>query len=280
MLLGFVFTNFNNSNYTVEAIRSLARSADWERFRICVVDNASGEDEKAILGLLMTEFPAIRIIYNHSNLGYFRGLNLGINAVRANNPLLDTIIIGNNDLEFPVTIFDQVESCRALLAEHPALSPDIVTLDGVHQNPHVLHPVSRLRLLVWSLYYSNYYLGMTIRTIAGMTRRFTRMKDSDHHMTAGPVDQGFGACYILGPLFFRHFHQLWAPSFLMHEEYFFSLQLESRGYKVFYTPSIQVHHHYHASTGSLPSKHIWEYSRESYKLRRQYQTKDDVPTIL
>ena len=275
MLLGFVFTNFNNSKYTVEAVRSLARSADWERFRICVVDNASREEEKIPLVLLSREFPSINILFNETNVGYFPGLNLGIHAVREQNPMLETMFVGNNDLDFPPTILDQVESCRPLLVEHPVLSPDIVTLDGLHQNPHILHRVSRFRRFMWNLYYSNYFLGMAIRSAAGWTRQFTRMKDGDHHATPSPVDQGFGACYLLGPLFFRHFQQLWAPTFLMHEEYFFSLQLESKGYKVFYTPSIQVRHHWHASVGSLPGRKIWELSRDSYRLTLKYQKYSD-----
>ncbi|WP_372342167.1 glycosyltransferase family 2 protein [Geothrix sp. PMB-07] len=272
MLLGFVFTNFNNSRYTVEAINSLARSADWSRFRICIVDNASREEEKAIIKMLSDEFPSIRVIFNETNVGYFSGLNIGLRVIREQNPLLDTIFIGNNDLEFPITIMEQLESCRPLLTEHPVLSPDIVTLDGVHQNPHVLHPVSRFRRFAWSLYYSNYYLGVAIRTAAKWTRGFTRMKDSDHHLTPGLVDQGFGACYLLGPVFFRHFREPWAPTFLMHEEYFFSLQLESKGYRVFYTPSIKILHHWHASVGSLPGRRIWELSRDSYKLTLKYKT--------
>jgi GT2 family glycosyltransferase len=63
---------------------------------------------------------------------------------------------------------------------------------------------------------------------------------------------------------------LWAPTFLMYEEFFLSKQLADKGYKIFYEPSIKVIHLTHATTNNLPSKTKWLIARDSHKIYRKY----------
>ena len=39
------------------------------------------------------------------------------------------------------------------IREHAVLAPDITTLDGSHQNPHVINEISKTRELVYDIYY-------------------------------------------------------------------------------------------------------------------------------
>lgn len=270
MKFGFVFTNYNNSQYTKDVIHSLSINKNFDDCFIVIVDNNSEADDLDNLKKINTNYPSVKIIFNVENCGYFKGLNIGIKYLRDKNPDIDFITIGNNDLYFSLDYLDAIIDKRNLFDKHPVVSPDLITLDGVHQNPHVIDKISKSREIIYDLYYSNYYLSVLIGYAAKITKRFTDRSDEDQFEIAQTIHQGYGACYILGPLFFENFSSLWAPTFLMGEEFFLSKQLEQKGMKVYYEPSIKVNHHDHATMGKLPSKKLWKISKESHKIYRKY----------
>jgi len=265
-------TNYNNASFTRGAIESLVKSPHWSECEVVVVDNCSATEDVEHLERLKQEHPGMHLILNSVNTGYFPGLNTGIRYLRQNFPDLSPIVVGNNDLVFPPDFLDSIAACKPLLDRYWVISPDVFTLDGVHQNPHVLRAVSRPRRLIYDIYYASYPLALAIRWCARVTRRFTRRSDTDSHGVAGPIHMGIGACYILGPLFFRHFKELWAPTFLMGEEFFLSKQLSDHGQQIYYEPLIKVQHHDHASVDKVPSRQMWLVSREAHKVYRQYET--------
>ncbi len=270
MKIGFVFTNYNNSHYTRDVIHSITLSKYYVDSYIVVVDNKSETDEIELLKIIERDYPSVKIIYNEENSGYFKGLNIGIEYLREKYSELNHLVIGNNDLFFPPDFIDTLYSNRSLFEKFPVISPDLLTLDGVHQNPHVIDKISKKREIIYDLYYSNYFLSVVIGYIAKITKRFTDRLDEEQFEIAQTIHQGYGACYILGPLFFEHFSLLWAPTFLMGEEFFLSKQLEKNGMKVYYEPSIKVNHHDHATMGKLPSKKLWKISKDSHKIYRKY----------
>jgi hypothetical protein len=158
----------------------------------------------------------------------------------------------------------------SLFAKYPVISPDIITLDGVHQNPHVISKIGKFREFIYNLYYANYYLAIAIRRVAKLTRKFTDRQDETHHNVAQEIYQGYGACYVLGPLFFRYLEELWAPSFLMHEEYFLSKQLSDKGLSVYYEPAIRVQHCCHGAMATITGRKAWEAARAAQKIYRQH----------
>jgi GT2 family glycosyltransferase len=267
MKIGYVCTNYNNSAYTREAVRSLTKN-DGHQFRIVVVDNHSDENNVEALKELAKEFQEVELILNQENAGYFRGLNLGIRRLRESQRDINLMVIGNNDLVFPADFADALLRNLPLFEKYAVVSPDIVTLDGIHQNPQVIRGISKFREFMYDLYHTNYYLAVAIRKIAWVTRRFTDRPDESNYDTAQEIRQGHGACYILGPVFFRHFEELWSPIFLMREEYFLAKQLRERGLSFYYEPSIKVQHCWHAATGKFPARQAWEFERDSHKIRR------------
>lgn len=268
MNLGFVCTNFNNTKYTREAVHSLVNTG--YPFDIVIVDNNSDSENVQALKQLAGEFRSVDLVLNNENLGYFKGLNMGLRRLRIRCPHVDVIVIGNNDLVFPEEFAECILNNSSTFAQHAVVSPDIVTLDGTHQNPHVIAKIGTFRELMYDLYYTNYYLAIAIRKVAKLTEFFTDRPDERHHEVGQPIYQGHGACYVLGPLFFQHFEELWAPSFLMHEEYFLSKQLGDRGLHVYYEPSIRVIHHCHASIDQVPGKQMWQAGRDAHKIYRQH----------
>lgn len=268
MKIGYVCTNYNNSGDTREAVDSLCRNSD--QFRIVVVDNNSDKENVEALKNLAQEFQHVELILNKGNVGYFKGLNIGIRHLRSNQPEIDIVVVGNNDLVFPADFADSLLRNLSTIEEHAVVSPDIVTMDGVHQNPHVIHRIGKFREFVYNLYYANYYLAIAIRQVAKMTKSFTDRPDEMHHDVAQEIYQGYGACYVLSPVFFRHFEELWAPTFLMHEEFFLSKQLSEKGMSVYYEPSIKVEHRCHGAMQTITGRKAWEAARSAQKVYRQH----------
>lgn len=269
MKLSYVCTNYNNSAFTVAAVASLMNSRGHD-IRVYVVDNASRPEEVDILRKLAGENACVRLIANTDNVGYFAGLNLGIKASREEDAGCDWIVAGNNDLEFPDGFCDAIERQQAEYRGHSVVSPDVVTLDGHHQNPHVIEGISPIREVFYDLYYSNYYLGLLIYKAAKLFPRATRRGDEDHWRTARSIHQGHGSVYLLTPKFFSQFDALWAPTFMMSEEFFLAVQLQRAGEQVFYSPAISVTHHWHGSLQDVPSRRRWNMARDAHRESRKY----------
>lgn len=266
---GFVFTNYNNASITIKAVDSILSINDNNAF-IVIVDNASNTSDLEYLHKNLALSNNIKIISSDLNLGYFKGLNVGIKYIREFHNYIELLIVGNNDLIFPKNFFDSLKGKQDLFNKYPVISPDIVTIDGFHQNPHVISQISKIRELIYDLYHSSYFLAQLILLIARFTKKITRRGDEDGYNVSKEIYQGYGACYILTPLFFIFFEQLDSPTFLMYEEFFLAKQLNENGYKVYYDSSISVFHLMHASTDKLPGKLKWQFSKESHKEYRRY----------
>ena len=274
MRLGYVCTNYNNSSFTRSAIASLHRDGQDADVRVVVVDNKSHADDVSALRCVAHEFHNVELVLNEQNVGYFSGLNLGIAHMRLCFPEVAHFVIGNNDLVFPPGFRETVARHRDVLERWCVVAPDLVTPDGVHQNPHVLHPIGRMRKRIWDLYYQSYIVAVLIKHAVKATKRFTVRAenglDSQLYRVAGPIEQGYGACYLLGPRFFRSFQRLFAPTFMMQEEFFLYEQLRGIDQMTYYDPRFVVQHVGHATMDTLPSRRHWQLSRDAHRVYKRY----------
>jgi GT2 family glycosyltransferase len=108
------------------------------------------------------------------------------------------------------------------------------------------------------------------RAMGGMAMRSERVPGTDLHQRPGPILMGIGACYLLGPLFFRHFAGLCAPTFLMAEEAFLTEQLRTVGQAPYYDPRFRIVHHDHATMDTLPGRRLWQFQRDGYRAYQRY----------
>jgi len=269
MKIAFVCTNYNNSNLTVNAANSLLANINHD-IRIYVVDNASKSEDMGALDELTKRINRVSVIKNATNLGYFPGLNIGIATARKECEKDTWFIIGNNDLKFPPLFCDKLEEHVEKFQDYLVISPDIVTLDGLHQNPHVISKISAVREIFYDLYYSNYYLGLCMYKLAKLFPKSSRRGDEDQWRHSRKIYQGHGSCYLLSPKFFEYFDKLFAPTLLMSEEFFLSHQLASINEQVYYSPEISVTHHWHGSLSNIPSRRRWNLGRAAHREYRKY----------
>jgi len=267
---GYVVVNYNNSLITNNLIQSLKTQNIITKFPIVIVDNISDEENIKILNDIIKKEDNVHVEFSKVNLGYFKGLNRGIAYLKNNFPEINCIIIGNNDLIFPKDFTDNIFQKSSLFTKYPIISPNVITSDGIHQNPHVINKISIFRELVYDLYYSNYILASIIVKLSTFTKRISDRSDEAEYRIPRQIYQGHGSCYILGPLFLSNFSELLAPTFLFGEEFFLSIQLKSKNFQVYYEPSIQVIHACHSTIHKMPGKTMWRYGKIAHKEYRKY----------
>jgi GT2 family glycosyltransferase len=259
---GFVCVNFNNSEYTKEFIISCINLVAIGEIKIVIVDNNSEEEDFVYLTNFIRKLSdeRIELIRSPNNIGYFRGLNLGLKYLQTYS--VDYAVVGNNDL-----IFDEFFLLclygRSFDENFLVIAPDLIKPDGTHQNPHLISPYSRLRIAFKRIYFSNYYLGSFLQILVDTKNRLFKSNVSKNHKE-GPIFMGYGACYILTKRFLAKCQLLDANLFLMGEEGAISNQVKLAGGLIYYFPELKVLHNDHSTIGKLPNRFLFEQNKIAF----------------
>jgi len=264
--IDFICVNFNNSLYSKKLLESLKAQKCFEgdfSIRCIIVDNSTDEEDALSLDKHCAYIDWVKYIRSKTNLGYFGGLNLGLENISPYNP--DFVIICNNDLEFNSSF------CITLLNSKYAnnvfaVCPDVITKDGVHQNPHHLKKISYFNRLLFDAYFSHYFIGVALLSIKNFIKNITNKAQSRiaKPLRSCEINQGVGACYILLPSFFKYIDKLYFPWFLYGEEACLSWQIHSNNGILWFDPDLEIIHAESAALSKLPKRITYEFGRTSY----------------
>jgi GT2 family glycosyltransferase len=265
----FIAVNYNNASHTIAYIQSLLSLDGFENSEIIIVDNASESYdfdglEKYCHSLLNAN---VHLLRSSVNVGYFPGLNIGLKHIDDRAGCL--VVIGNNDLTFQSDFLIVLRHLK-YDSETYAIAPDVVSLDGRHQNPHCIDRVSRFRVFCYDLYFSNYYFGKLIFWMMQILKKLVLPKSSDAWRSEQYIYMGIGAIYILTQRFLETYNALDDRVFLWGEEALLAGQISKANGKTLYAPSLVVHHYENASVAKIPSLKTYEITKASYKIYRQY----------
>lgn len=265
----FIAVNFNNAGHTIAYVESILSLEDLGNCVIIIIDNASGEADFTLLENYIRSLsnPNILLVQSPSNVGYFRGLNLGLKLI--DDPSENLVIVGNNDLTFQSDFLIALRRLR-FDSETYAVAPDVVSLDGRHQNPHCINRVSRFRIFCYDLYFSNYYFGKLIFWMMQVLKKVVLPTPKETWRTEQYIYMGIGAIYVLTGRFFDTYDALDNRVFLWGEEALLAGQISQVNGKILYAPSLVVHHYENASVSKIPSLKTYEITKASYKIYRQY----------
>jgi GT2 family glycosyltransferase len=272
----FIAVNYNGSQHTENFLQSLQEMTlpNNDILEAIIVDSKSSDADLAMVKNSISKRSFARLIVQKNNYGYFKGLNAGIkNCSKCDNTLL---IVGNNDLKFAS---DFILHLKGIPYENDVMviAPNIVTLDGRKQNPHVVSSVAKLELIKSRIYFSNYYVGQASRYIYALFRLvaknvFLKSKKIEKNAEFGriKIKRGIGACYVLTPNFFQYYELLDDRVFLWGEEALLSNQVECVGGCTLYDPMIKITHCESASVRFIEKRERYDIVRASYKIYRQY----------
>jgi GT2 family glycosyltransferase len=246
---------------------SLLNANDNHLFDIFIVDNSPLQSE------LLLEFASLyaNIFYlrQDENKGYFSGLNFGINSINVED--YSFVVVGNNDLEYDSSF---IRSLYLLKFKNnvQVICPDVITIDGVHQNPHHLYSLSKIEIFMFDCYFSSFLLAKFLVTLKNIFKSENKFVSRDKFLKEELVEinQGVGACYVLTMHFFEKHKELFFPFFLYGEEAVLSWQIRNSAGIMCFAPSLKVLHAESATLSSLPKKTTYNYARDSYWKLRKY----------
>ena len=258
-----ITVNYNNSELTIALSENIDKI--FSCYDFFIVDNNSDEANKSLLKNIKNG----TVIFNDSNIGYFQGINAVLDKIQPEH--YDKVIICNNDILFDDNFYNILKS-KKYDDNIYAVSPRIYDMDGEDQNPHLDKGISRIKILFYDLHYINYYFGTFLykfyQLIKKMMRKLIRKKKDSGFSRR--IFMGYGAIFILTESFFIDNKSLSHPPFLMGEEAFIAYQIYKTGGILFYDNDLVVFHKDHSSCSKIPSRKMYEITKESYKEYRDF----------
>lgn len=266
MSITFIAVNYNNSECSINLIKSLLPQMQSIE-KIIIIDNASRINQIQKLKSYIDTLGSItanklHLHLNNTNIGYFKALNLGLSKLKNTT---DKVVIGNNDLIFKSNFCAKLQN-TTFDDDVYVVCPNVVTVDGFHQNPHIIEKISTLRRLMFDIYYSNYHIGRTILYL----KRLVSPKKGSFIPGVFDIHMGIGACYILTKSFFQILRRLDDRVFLYGEEAFLSHQVLMNGGRIQYNSNFTVQHLESVTTSKLPPKKKYALTQKSYRMYRNY----------
>jgi GT2 family glycosyltransferase len=261
----FICVNYNESDITSKYVTNVLSLNSNFNIKIIIVDNYSSIDDKIKLSNFVKNNSNENLFLLNSdiNLGYFKGLNLGIKfAIEKFN--FAFLTIGNNDLIFDDDFLYELE-ISSFDSTVMVLAPDVYTSNGIHENPHIKKRVSFFRRTVYKIYFTHYFIAYLISLIYKPKRRYSGFITEQQY-----IYMGIGALYILTPNFFKHFSTLWDQVFLYGEEALLAGQIKSVNGNTLYMPSLKCLHYGSSTTSSLKTRKKYNMQQSSYNLYKQY----------
>lgn len=232
-----------------------------------VVDNDSRETDFSELQKICDERNGVKLLRSEVNLGYFGGLNLGLEMI---SPLEDDIvIIGNNDLTFPAAFFERLAVAR-YADDVFVVAPNVITADGYHQNPHCPTRVSAKRKFLYDVYFSHFLLGRLMSKLSDNLKRLKGGRVNNLASASQYIHMGIGACYLLTASYFKSCSRLDDSVFLYGEEALLAGQVMAAGGRTYYDAELVVNHAESATLSKLPSRTTYEFAKASYPRYRQF----------
>ena len=250
-MICYIILHYNNTEVTIKCINSLIKIITNKESQIIIVDNGSQNDSYNILQSKFGSLSNLKIIKTKTNLGFARGNNVGYcYAKKIFHPQF--IIVCNNDLIFEQHGFEEKLLDIYERYNFDVAGPDIINLDGVHQNPHRTHMLSlkeiskmNRRKFTFLLYLKVKLRFSIFRKINILETIYDRPKrencSSMLHDESSIVVQG--SCIIFSKNYIEQEDTAFCPdTFLYYEEDLLSLRCKKKGYTIKICPEIVVRH--------------------------------------
>lgn len=288
---GFVILHYLVDNATAECVESIHQHCKNENYHIVIVDNNSANGSFERLEKRFADDPRVTLIHNDRNEGFARGNAVGYRYCRT---ILHCNYIAtiNNDATLASDNFITESVADYELGGYGVIGPDIISgRTGEHQNPvngviDSLEKVHKRQFEVTRGYILQYLrLSPYLQPLKNFLKRGTNSLDSDNleelHSRKSEIvgEQNLhGACLIFTPIFVEHFSEPFdTRTFMYVEEDILYVRCREAGIKMYYDPTIQVHHEEDISTESEVSSDLREKtlfllsnSRDSLKILERY----------
>ena len=233
MQIAIVILTWNNMDYTLACLRSLAKQVTAHT--VYVVDNGSTDTTVADVA---AQFPSVNVIANPANLGFAAGNNVGLAAAFAAGA--DAVLVLNNDTTLdPEALMHLIETAAA----HPEagfLSPVILFAQPPHR--------------VW-------FAGARVNQWTGRSRHTQYNAPAASVIpTVREIERATGCAMLVTRACYEQVGGFDTDLFMYAEDIEYSLRARAHGFTILLVPQAVVYHHVSVSVGGGRSPNIIYYS--------------------
>lgn len=240
--LSIVIVNYNNRGLLRQCLKSLFNNLIKSslNFKIILVDNNSSDGS---VDMVREEFPAVRLIPLEKNLGYAKGVNIGIKSIECKYYLIlnmDTTIVQENAIEKMVEFMENNQAVG--LAGPKLINPNGTTQVSACLFPKFMYPIYRRTFL------------KKLPNAKKIIHKYL-MFDWDHN-DSRPVDWVLGTGMIVRNKTIRQIGLMDERFFMYFEDIDWCRRIWENEWKVFYMHDIQIVHYHSrgsAKKNGLPS---------------------------
>lgn len=222
--VGVVVLNYNNYKDTMNCVDSFLNQADVN-MHVVVVDNGSKNNSYDLLSDKFEHEKAVEVISTRNNLGFAKGMNVGICRLRELE--YSFVFVANSDI-----FLTEKDILKKMLLEYEKgvglINPIIRNPDGnIEKRSYLKKKIMPLRMIKaqllceWNvLFYRK-----------DKMEKDNGKEDSTSAMNGVVTDMYIvsGSGYMLTPDFFRHYSQLFPKTFLYGEEWALIVYLYKAG---------------------------------------------------
>lgn len=234
-LVSIIIVTWNAQDFLRQCLKSVERETINTPWEVTVVDNASQDSTREMIG---HEFPKVRLIANKKNLGFAKGCNVGLRVILAEKRA-DAILLLNAD-----TILQgrAVEEMISYLEERPdvgAVGPALILPGGKFQTG----AAGYLPSAATGFYYFFSLSKMFPRKFKGL---FLDQTLSAKRGEAVEVDWLSGACLLTRRDTVERIGFLDESYFFSVEDIDWGKRMKNAGLILHYLPWVCVLHHHRA----------------------------------
>ena len=263
------YLSFEVTSACIDSICATYPQTASAAYHIIVVDNASPNDSYQQLLQAYHAAPQITLLHSDRNLGFAKGNNLGYRyALETFHS--DFVIIANNDTEFLQPSFLQTMIQTYEKRSCALIGPDILNINGYHQDPYRPHPITDKQLSRWLRNRRLWLAFLRMDSFLHLSKHISFFQTfyQKHALAGMPLETWKeaadnvvlqGACIIFTPLFIQSFpsYAFYPGTYMYCEEDILAYLCEKSNLPIFYTPELQILHKDSAST-SLSHTSQWE----------------------
>lgn len=246
--ISYVILHYLSLDDTIDLVSSIENldKSDSIYREIVIVDNGSNNNTGEKLKELYSDKSHIHILISNTNDGFTEGNNKGFRYAKYTLKS-DYILLLNNDTVIKQKDFEKKILKKSMEYQFDILGPDIITLDGQHQNPQVKQSwtLSELIIFRFKKRIQKYLLFSGRDTFRDVSSSLNKVDEDIINTNL------HGACLIFSSSYISKFDGLVDGPFLYMEEDLLKLRADYNKLKMVYTPELQIYHKEDISTNMI-----------------------------
>lgn len=243
------YQNIDDTTNCIESIKKLDNLQEYS-FNIIVVDNKSPNGTGEVLKNKYINEKEIETILLDKNYGFSKANNIAYEKSKTYNP--DIVMVLNNDIIFEDTTFlDKLNNIYNATQKYDVVSPDIININGDHQNPLRDKEMSLKKAYKNMIYESIFALIMNIPGLRKLILDKRNKREEKWFETYYNEKKDinindfvpFGAFIIYMNEWLKNEKLAFVSNtFMYEEEDMLNLYIKQKKYKILYAEDLKVRH--------------------------------------